>query len=164
MPFTITTSQFVDKFSLTVNEFTNTSLEQYIERYNEKVLVELLGKELYDLWDANQNNAPYDVLTNPFIWQSSCGKVYQSKGMLELSLAMIYFYYARDIIQQQSTNGAIRSSNENGNGMTFTESLIWQKYNEAKETYDAIQEYICENSDLYPTFKGVAMRTLIPFF
>lgn len=164
MAITITSSDFTGKFELTINEFTSANLTEYIDRYSTKMIIELMGIELFNLWVVDVDAPPYDVLTNPRIFQSSCGKVYESKGIKDMLLGNIFFYYTRDIIQKQSIHGQTKKLNENSTGISFSESNVQARWNESVETYEAIQAYILDNLDVYPTYNGVKQETLIPYF
>lgn len=160
----ITTSDFVGKHELTINTFTTAKLQSYIDRYENEYISKLLGVELKDLYLVDINASPYDSITNPFILQSSCGKIYDSKGIKSMLLGFIYFDYTRDILTSQTITGAVRAQNENSDSPSVFESLSWQRFNEAVITYEAIQWYICENLTDYPTFKGVEQKPINPYF
>jgi len=164
MAIVISSADFTGKFKLTVNEFTISDLDSYIERYTVKFLIELFGKELYDLWSVDETMPPYDALTNPFAFQSSCSKVYESKGVKDMLMGAVYFHYTRDIIQKQSIDGMKRTVAENSTGISFAEGSLHTRWNEAIDTYEAIQAYILDNNVTYPEFNGIKQQVIIPFF
>lgn len=161
----VTVNDFVNKFELTLTDFNTAQLQSYIDRYETISLIELFGKELYDLWVAGIGGADpiYTKLQDPFTVQLSCGEILNSRGVNDMLLGIIYFYWSRDIITQQSSNGVVEKAGENSTIPSLFRANLQSRYNEAIETYCAIQGYICENSTDYPTFKGLSKSILVTF-
>lgn len=153
----IQASLFTGKYEVHVSTHTATKLQEYIDRYETITLIELFGKELYDLYVAGLalTDPIYETLQDPFVEQDGNGCILESKGVADLLLGTVYFYYVRDAYTQMSTKGAVKNKAENSESTTFTMSGLQARYNEALETYNAIQMYIMDNLDVYPTFKGV---------
>jgi hypothetical protein len=163
MPTITTTSQFVGKYKTHVSEFTLQDLVLYIERMEYPILLELFGKELYDLW--NGSILPeYTALTEPFAFQDNCGKVWQSKGIVDMLTGFIYFEYQRDMFTQQTINGAEKNVGENSGNASHIMSMLHGRYDEALLTYNSIQAFIKDNLATYPEFKGVVRYPIIPYF
>jgi hypothetical protein len=163
MPTIVTTVDFIGKYELHISEFTMPVLNEYILRMEEYLLVELFGKELYDLW--NGSAAPeYTVLTAPLTFQDECGKVWQSRGIKDMLTGFIYFDYSRDRYTQQTITGPVKQDGENSGNATHVMSLLTMRYEEALISYQAIQAYIIDNPVTYPEFKGVRKETIIPYF
>jgi hypothetical protein len=161
---TINNVDFKGKFELTLGEFTSQKLTDYIGRYQNEFTIELLGVELYDLYVANSGNPEFVIIEEPLIFQSNCGKIYKSLGMKDMLLGFIYFMYGRDLPTQQTVTGAVKQSNENSMPPSNVNALLWQRYNESVQSYEAIQAYIRENIDTYPTFRGMRNQAIIPYF
>jgi hypothetical protein len=161
---TINNVDFKGKFELTLGEFTSQKLTDYIGRYQNEFTIELLGVELYDLYVANSGNPEFVIIEDPLIFQSNCGKIYKSLGMKDMLLGFIYFMYGRDLPTQQTVTGAVKQSNENSMPPSNVNALLWQRYNESVQSYEAIQAYIRENIDTYPTFRGMRNQAIIPYF
>ena len=161
----VTTSDFIDKFKLTLTDFNTNELSSYIERYETITLIELMGKELFDLYviGFGLNEPIYVKLHNSFIEQSDCGEVLNSRGLKDLILGTVYFYYSRDILTQRSENGSVAKKGENSSNVTQIQSNVQSRWDEAVDTYCAIQSYIIENHDVYPTFRGLE-RQKLPLF
>ena len=64
----IAPADFVNKFELTLDDFNEAKLQSYIDRYETITLVELFGKELYDLWVIGlvATDPIYEFLRDPF--------------------------------------------------------------------------------------------------
>lgn len=161
---TISTGSFVGKFEVSINVFTTPKLQQYIDRYSTKYLYDMLGEELFLLWNAGAGTPIYDKLTNPFIFQSRCGKVYESKGIEDMLLGLIYWHYVTDITTKQSINGGIKNSNENSKDASFVLANVHDRYYESLLTYRAIQAWVIDNSIDYPLFNGNCIDMVIPYF
>ena len=151
---------FTGKYEVHISQFTADKLQEYIDRYETSILNKLLGVELYNLFIANiVSPTPlpiYNKIFLPFIEQTDCGEILESKGMKDLLTGMIYFYYVRDQYTQMSTLGAVKNKGENSESTTYVMSGLNARWNEAVETYDAIQRYIELNKSVdYPTFKGL---------
>lgn len=156
----IIADDFTGKYEVHISQFTADKLQEYIDRYETSILNKLLGVELYNLFIANiVSPTPlpiYNKIFLPFIEQTDCGEILESKGMKDLLTGMIYFYYVRDQYTQMSTLGAVKNKGENSESTTYVMSGLNARWNEAVETYDAIQRYIELNKSAdYPTFKGL---------
>jgi len=161
---TITPIDFVGRFETHISEFSETKMQSYIDDKAIIIVNELMGVDLFNLWNGSALPI-YEALTNPFIMQDNCGNIYESKGIKEMLLGFIYFFYHRDIMTQQSINGAVVNANENSDKATFENSMIWKRYNDSVVTYNAIQRYIEQNKVDYPTYKGIpSAGVIIPYF
>jgi hypothetical protein len=158
----ITVDDFVNKFELTLTDFNSASLTEYIERYETVTLVELFGKELYDLWAIGiaATDPIYEFLRDPFIVQLESGKILNSRGVNDTLLGVVYFYWSRDIMTQRSSNGSVQKKGENSENVSQFKANIQSRWDEAIRTYQAIQDYIIENDDVYPTYLGTCKTTL----
>jgi hypothetical protein len=138
----------------------NDKIDDYILEYEEQYLTELLGKELYDLFvDDLDAGIPqeqiYKDIFDPFTLKIN-QVVYTSKGMKKMLLGLIYFQYVRDNRIKQSMNGAVEQETEVS--VKSDNTFLYSRYNDAVTTYQAIQVYINENLDVYPTFEGLVKR------
>ncbi len=161
----ITTDDFVNKFKLTKNDFNESELNSYIDRYEEITLIELFGKELYDLWVTGiaGSDPIYTFLRDPFVVQLDCGTILNSRGVNDILLGVVYFYWSRDIITQRTSNGSVKKKEENSTEATQFKANLQSRWNESIETYCSIQRYICENSSVYPDFLGLE-KHILPLF
>lgn len=161
----VNTSDFVNKFSITKNDFDAGKLDYYINRYEEITLQELFGVELYNLWVAGiaATDPIYEKLRDAFTEQLDCGLILNSRGIQDILLGVIYFHYKTDGYTQSTITSNVKSKNENAELSSFFTANVQSRYNEAVETYHSIQEYVCDNLDTYPTFKGVEKQILLMF-
>lgn len=159
----IAPADFVDKFELTLDDFNTAKIQSYIDRYETITLVELFGKELYDLWvtGIGASDPIYEFLRDPFIEQLECGKILNSKGVNDMLLGVVYFYYSRDNKTQQSANGKVEKKGENSENVSLYRANLQSRWNEAIYTYQDIQAYILDNDDIYSEFLGVR-KVILP--
>jgi hypothetical protein len=152
----ITEQDFINKFELTKSTQADALIDAYISRYETITLQRLFGVELFDLWEAGLTAADpiYEFLRDPFTVQLDCGLILNSRGIKDVILGIVYYYYVVDRNTQQTINGKNKSKSENADSVTQLQANLQSRYNEAIGSYKAIQEYICDNLDVYPTFKG----------
>lgn len=158
----VTTTDFINKFELTLTDFNTAKLTAYIDRYETITLIELLGKELYDLYVTGIAGADpiYETLRDPFTVQLSSGLILNSRGIVDMLTGIIYFYYSRDINTQVTENGNVISKGENSDKASAFKSNVQSRWMESIGTYKAIQYYVLDNSSLYPTFEGYESQNL----
>lgn len=161
MGILISEADFVGKWELAKSN--NDLIDEYVDEYEEKFLTELLGKELFDLFEAdlNVNKVPvtdiYLKIFSPFT-EKIRSYVVSSDGMKKMLLGLIFFHYVRDNKTKQTMNGAVDQQTEVATASDNT--FIYSRYNNAVKTYQSIQAYIIENKDvIYPTFYGIRKNT-----
>ena len=163
MGILITKSDFVGQFAIpkTVND----NIDSFILDYEEQYLIDLLGVELFDLFQADLvNRIPqtniYLAIYNKFT-EAIGSFVYSSIGMKNMVLGYLYFEITRDNNTKNTSSGqvnnVIETSVRSGNAMLF------KKHNDSIKTHKVIQTYILDNLDVYPTFKGIIKNYSSPF-
>jgi hypothetical protein len=132
-------------------------LDAYILRYEKIYLVQLLGKELYDLFIADLDaGTPQQPTTQRFIdiynsfEQDESNCIVVSEGMRLMLIQLIYFHFVRDQAYFNSPVGTVHakvsaSSDPGYNGYNLTSS-----YNRGIENYRSIQWKILDESATYP--------------
>ncbi len=158
MGLLIVADDFVGKYDLAKSN--DDKIDEYIEEYEEKYLTELLGKELFDLFeddveDYEPETPIYKSIFEPFTEEIN-GLVFTSEGLKKMLLGLIYFQYVRDDRVKQSMNGAVEQETEVSSKSDNT--FLYSRYNQAVTTYKAIQQYILNNLTDYPTFRGVGKK------
>lgn len=154
---------FVGKYELSINEENEPKIQFYIDRLENLLLNELFGVDLFTLWDGSLNPI-YTTLTAPFMFQDDCGKVWESKGVIDMLTGFIYWEYSKDAYTQQTIDGAQKNNGENSLNSSFVMANLQGRFADALNSYEAIQAYIKKGSDVYPEFKGVKKHVVIPFF
>ena len=132
-------------------------IDEYIAEYEERTLIELLGKELFDLFKAEVTDQVvaagiYKTIYDPFVLQVN-GYTVTSQGMKKMLLGLLYFQYVRDNRVKQTMNGAVEQQTEVA--VNSDNTFLYLRYNDGVDTYKAIQQYILSKLDVYPTFLGL---------
>ncbi|CAB4151175.1 hypothetical protein UFOVP597_4 [uncultured Caudovirales phage] len=162
MGFYVNSTDFIGKFEIHQGMYDVANIDAYIQKYELRYLVELLGVDLYNSYylDANAQidhiplNPLFKFLYDPFQYQLNMQywTILYSYGIKEMLLGFIYFEYNKDFITANTLAGNVTQKSENSEGAFLT---IYGKYNDAIKTYRAIQDYILFNSGSYPTFRGM---------
>jgi len=128
--------------------------QSYLDKYEKKFLVDLLGAELYGLFIADlvsgvpQTQRFIDIY-DPFdIDDDSC--VRRSEGMKLATMQYVYFYAVRDSPVKKTNTGVVFNDNENSTGPSYSGFNIVEAYNESVKNAKEIQWYICDNDEDYP--------------
>jgi hypothetical protein len=150
----LTPSDFTGKYELSQGMYNTGPLLEYIEKYEKRYLLDLLGAELYKLLEAD-SLGPADpieprflVIFNSLLYDYGVN-VYESGGIKEMLKGFIYFEFLRDTISQATINGNVRPVGENSAENSTLYSTIWVRYNEGVKSYQAIQKYIFLNPENY---------------
>jgi hypothetical protein len=155
-------SEFVGKYALNLNQYNIDKIDSYIEKYEKHYLSNMLGAELYALFiaDLDVNNVPqttiYENIFNSFIRDYN-STVSTSNGIKEMLLGFIFYHITSDMVVNQTSIGGTKAKNENSTVMGKNASIT-TRFNEAVDTYKAIQCYILDNSVDYPTFNGQPIK------
>jgi hypothetical protein len=159
----ITPIDFEDgPYCIATNKHTTSQLQSYIDEWEVKYLEDMLGCALYTLFAADLNSGVpqsqrFIDIFNPFCIDDDCGQR-RSEGIKTMIEKFVFWKYVRDQKVSNTNTGNIVNSNEVSRETSFSESKLYQIYNEAIKTYCNIQWYICDNSNLYPEFEGIVKR------
>ncbi len=158
----VVNSDFVGKYALNLNQYNIDKIDLYIEKYEKYYLSQMLGAELYALFiaDLDVNNEPqtpiYENIFNSFIRDYN-STVSTSNGIKEMLLGFIFYHITSDMVVNQTSIGGTKTKNENSTVMGKNASIT-TRFNEAVDTYKAIQCYILDNSVDYTTFNGQPIK------
>jgi hypothetical protein len=152
------------KFALAFNEQTIYDLNLCINRYEPRYLSELFGVDLYALYTAGvtASDAIYLELQAEFQKEIN-SRLIVSTGVKDMLMGFIWCEYQRQIQTQQTTFGAVKNAGENSDNASFNTSMYQVNWLEALNTYEAIQEFILDNLDIYPTFNGQSKFPVLQF-
>lgn len=161
------------KFLIPQNEnLCDTQIEKYIERYEKRYLIDLLGVELYNLFitDFGIDNLPinpiyvkiYDELYEDINQSDWCicdnKKQIQSRGIKSMLQGFLFFEIMRDFANARTLTGLVRRKSENADNIENSQFGLYAFYNESISDYKNIQYYIKTNSETYPTFNGICKK------
>lgn len=161
-------SDFVGQFNLVKSTKTNPDIQAYIDQYEKKYILELLGVELGLLFIADVQEVSasdpietrFQALIDEFDEQDDFGKIYSSKGIKQMLIAFIYFHYILEDQVKVSTSGAVKDDAETSKVLNprAATRMAEKRWNAALDTAEAIQ-WLCafKDPDTYPEFKGVVI-------
>ena len=159
------------KYVINDNDITRQDLKEYIDDYELKFIYQLLGIELGDLFIADldpETKTPtttrFFKIFNPLYFKSqSCDRITQSKGMIDVLKGFVYTEFVKEQNFKNNFNGNSQNLFESGTNLPAYKNGVIVKFNQALDSYNAIQEYICENQDDYPEFDGERKNYMSPF-
>ena len=144
------------KYELSRGMYTDLDLQEYLDRYEKRYLLSCLGSELYDIVSAElpiPTTARIVDIVDPFNFDHNFNIV-QSEGMKEMVRGFIYYEYVKDLTNQMTINGNVVPTSENSSNPTTLYNTMFNRFNEAIRTYNAIQYRIILNRGDYPEFNG----------
>lgn len=160
MGILINASDFKGSYAIATDVYTSAELDVFINANEKRFLVELLGVELYALFIADLSGgvpqtAKYLTIYEPFQKEiNNC--LFFSEGMKVMLCKYIFFLYVRQQAQNNTISGNVQSESTISVMSAISNATLVLIYNEANETYIAIQEYIESVKAVdYPTYKGI---------
>ena len=125
--------EYVDRFKISQNKLTTPKLQEFIDYYERRYLIDLLGKELYDLFIANLalgSGTPteqrfIDIWEEIYIDKANClelkcrGFSYhethrlESEGIPEMLRNFMFYEYTRKQGFKNTIVGNLRAEGEN---------------------------------------------------
>jgi hypothetical protein len=158
MGILVATSDFNGQIS--TDKYTIDELDVAIDTYEKRLIYELLGVELADLFfaDLDANGVPQ---TQRFVdiyeaWTKDINNyLVSSLGIKEMVKKYIIYYYTRTQSQTNTIQGDTQVANNLNNPSAMAYTSLVLMYNECIKTYEAIQYYINANSSVYPEYKGM---------
>ena len=144
----LTVNDFTGKYQLSTGMYDVTKLQDYIDKYEKRYLIELFGAKLYDefISDLDIQNVPQSPnflkIFNPFYENVTLRQLIISEGIKEMLKGFVYFEYSKDLTNQMTPYGNVRPISENSEPVSTLYSMIYTRYNEAIKSYKAIQTYI----------------------
>jgi len=157
----VKTTDFVGKYKISQNGYAETDLQAFIDKYEKVYIRRLLGITLGDLFYADiavstflpPVTARYTVLFNAIAQElNGCDVI--SNGVKEMLIGFIYWEYVRFTQTQNTLNGSVVQENETAVQVDLASTPIYDNYNEAIDSYTAIQYYVNYNKADYPEYNG----------
>jgi len=131
-------TDFVGKFQSAENKFSDIS--PYINRYEDNILIELMGKDLADDFISDPTDPKWDD--------------YEIKDLL---VGLIYFEYVRDLPYRLTNQGFVYQMDENSSQVIHSLALR-QRYNESIDLWKETQKKLRKEFD---NFAGKKRKYMI---
>ena len=161
MGLIINTSDFASgENAIATDVYTTAQLNLAIDTNEKRLLYEMLGIELFDLFELDLSsgvptNPIYLEIFNPFVKEINDIQ-YHSIGIKQMLVKWVYFFYVRTQPQTNTIQGNTQNEGTISNPSAMSYSTLINQYNQCIETYKAIQAYIEKNKEVsYPTYKGI---------
>lgn len=175
---------FTGYYRIAQDNQTNENLNYYVTKFEKKYLVDLFGKELYDLfildlvsgvpqttrfttvynelsYNPNGTGAtfiPYDAAYTNWAdkFKDQLPPPTESEGISIMLKGFVFFHFVGDMDMVVSSTGVVTNKNENSETKpSKTLAFIESKYNEAVTSFKVIRNYMLANPDVYPEYAGV---------
>ena len=147
------------KYQINDADVTRQGLKQYIKQNEKKLIYELLGIELGDLFiaDLDANKKPqtqrFINIFEPLAFNFG-SKLVMSDGIKELLQGFVWSEFVKEQNYKNNINGSGKGLYPQGDVISANFAGIASKYNHAVDSFWAVQLYINENKADYPEFKG----------
>lgn len=160
----ISVQDFIGKYELHKGMFVQSKLQNYIDIYVPRYLKQLLGVDFYnqfvgdllndvpqspnflDIFNPISEDLGYSFYTEYGMQVSN--SMILSDGMKEMLKGFVYFEYAKDLYNQMTPYGNVKPVSENSEIVSTGFSLMYTRYNEAINSYRAIQRYVRYKNNL----------------
>ena len=152
----VVSSDFIGEYAIPQTTFSTEEFDFFIEKYEKKYLVQLMGAELYDLFIADLDGATpqapqtqrfIDIFNEFQVDESIC--VIVSEGMRKMMVQFIYFHYVRENQTLNTANGTVTNNVELGTNAAFQGNIV-QAYNQGVCNAQSIQWFILDDNTTYP--------------
>ncbi len=165
MSVLVSPSDFIGKWAIPTG--INSSLTSVIADKEEDLLIELLGADLYAEFKTKLPVStmpnPYKYIYDPFAVDFN-EEIIRSKGMKTMLLNFIWFFVMREIKFKATPDGIV--VNDPDSSKATTTGNLYTYYNDAIDTYKAIQHYIyyVAPTGFTSQFNGKRKQSAIPTF
>jgi hypothetical protein len=139
----INKSDFKGKFLVATGNFDD--LQDYIDRYEKAILVDLMGQDLADDFEQDPTDSKWDEV-------KAVGF-----GLKSLLVGLVYFQYVRDLPYRATKQGIVYQMDENAS-QVITAYALRQRYNECILNYKKMQEVLRKD---FEDFCGTPKKLMI---
>lgn len=165
MGIIINLSDFKGNYAIATDVYTSAELTEYIEEREEMILIELLGKELYDefvndLVGGVPQSTKFIKIYNAFFEVINDENV-DSQGMVIMLAKFIYSGFAAEQSQNNTIAGNSQSQSTINSPSKINYNTIMFRFNEALTSYLSIQ-YFIEEYFIEQNYEGYNGRSKFP--
>lgn len=173
----LTTNDF-ESGELSVPHSEYDDLAIFINKYELKYLMQLLGVNLYKLFVAdltplssNAGQQPqadkYKIIFNP-LYEEINNVEYKSDGIKQMLMQFVYFHYTREKEYSKTQSGTTENATELGKKKNYVGFNLKKSYNDGVRIFCEIQKYISFKKDetkndiepLYQEYNGKGLTTI----
>ena len=163
----LTTTDFeAGELAIAQTNETTALLQTYIDKYEEVYIKRILGVTLGQLFiddvqgvdsDSSAIESRFQILIDGFIKQDSSDRVLQSRGMKDILMAIVYYFFIGTTQIKHSQSGTITNSAEVSNILDPENALrsAESKWNDRLSDIEATQWWVgAEDEANYPEYNG----------
>lgn len=157
-------SDFKGDYAITLNSYSGTHLQYFLDKYELFYLRKILGVELGEaLYNdiatpfALPTATKYKTIFNPLNYDDN-GLQICSEGLISILTGFIFFEYVRFQNIQNTITGNVKAQNEVSEVASFGLSSLYQNHNAAIKSAKSIQYYINDNISDYSNFNGICLE------
>lgn len=154
-------SDFKGEYAITMDAFSGIHLQKFIDTFELKYLIDMLGvtlgSNLYaDITTAftPPTNTFYLYIFNSFSYDENNNQI-KSEGIKKMLIGFIYFEYVRFQKSKNTATGNVNGNNEVSIPAMWGETGIYVNYNNSIDTYKTIQYHINQNLANYSNYNGL---------
>jgi hypothetical protein len=148
------------KFELSTGMYTQNNLQQYIDKYEKRYLLDLLGADLGTLFiqdvisgGGTPTQQNFIDIFDPIAIDYGV-ELITSDGIKEMLKGFIYYEYLKDQISQVTTVGMVTPKGENSEKVNTLFTQLYTRYNDAARSYKGVQNYIWTRRGDYSGYNG----------
>jgi hypothetical protein len=152
------------KFELHTGMYAQTNLQEYIDKYEKRYLIDLLGATLGNafindviLGGGTPTTPEFLDIFNPIELDYSL-EIIQSDGIKEMLKGFIYYEYLKDQAAQVTAVGMVTPKGENSERVNSLFTQMYTRYNDAARSYKGVQKFIWTKRGDYSDFNGRAKQ------
>lgn len=152
------------KFELHSGMYTQNNILEYINKYEKRYIIDLLGATLGNAF-ITEVQANFGVpitpefvdIFNPIEVDYSL-EIIQSDGIKEMLKGFIYYEYLKDQVSQITAVGMVTPKGENSEKVNSLFIQMYNRYNDACRSYKGVQKFIWTKRGDYSDFNGRAKQ------
>jgi hypothetical protein len=148
------------KFALHSGMYTQTDIQSYINKYEKRYLLDLLGADLgnefvtdVQLGSGTPTEPRFLDIFNPIELDYGV-ELILSDGIKEMLKGFIYYEYLKDQVSQVTAVGMLTPKGENSEPVSGLFTQMYTRYNDAVRSYRSVQRYILTKRGDYSGFNG----------
>jgi len=160
----VTSADFVNSIFLPESVSGSTSFgTDYIVKYQEEILIKLLGYDLYLAYEAGLEVEPTPESKWTDLEDGSTYQInsinYRNVGTSKIVANYVYCKWLSDNWENLSSLGVFRSKQENADYVS-PENKMTSAWNEMVKYYDNVCQFIYNNQDDYPNWEPETITKL----
>ena len=152
------------KFELHTGMYAQNNLQEYIDKYEKRYLIDLLGATLgndfitdVQLGGGVPTLQNFIDIFNPIELDYSL-EIIQSDGIKEMLKGFIYYEYLKDQVAQVTAVGMVTPKGENSERVNTLFTQMYTRYNDACRSFKGVQRFIWTKRGDYSGFNGRAKQ------